>query len=112
MANHTHHAIIVTTTSGNAAFAVVDAARERSLETTGVYRSPVNDFYTVAILPDGSGDWRDTSKEYDAKRASFIEWLRQNQCIASGDEAWHSRDWLDWVEVRYGDAAAQVVNEG
>lgn len=110
MANVVHHAIVITTTSGTAAFRINEAAREVELVTTGVYASPCNDFFTLVVLPDGSGDGKPTSDEYDTRRAAFVGWLREHPSIeVEGDSTGNP---VDWVEVVWGMSPARVVSEG
>ena len=61
---------------------------------TPILCSPVNGRYSFAILPDGSKEGWDTSKNADAARKKFVDWLRKEKVA---DRC------CDWVEVMYGD---------
>lgn len=75
-----HHSIIVTTFQRDSAI----KARKRALQdfkgmVTPVKQSPVNDWYSFAILPDCSKEGWAQSNMYDEARGRFKGWLIKNR---------------------------------
>lgn len=97
-----HHAIVVTGWDPE----VVRCARELATTIfnghgiTEVVGPLVNGYYTFLVPPDGSKEGWDESGVGDGRRAEFIEGLKQF-------------DYLDWVEVQYGDddMETKIVND-
>lgn len=55
----------------------VDNYPHDSIDITEIFISPVNAYYTFAILPDGSKEGWDTARKYDRARAKYLSWLKQ-----------------------------------
>ncbi len=60
-----------------------------------VISSPVNDFYTFFIGPDGSKEGWQMSDDGEKARSVFIDWLKE--CREKGE------DYFTWALVQYGD---------
>jgi len=94
-----HHTIIVTTFDLKRAMDARDKAFSYfgdNGQLTTVYKSPVNLFFTFAILTDGSKEGWSESDIGDYRREQFLSWLNK-QRYADGSTAFR------WAEVQYGD---------
>lgn len=92
-----HHAIIVTTWKKELLSLAHEKAKEIfRITVSEIIRSPLNDYYSFFIAPDGSKEERSDSYEGDKKRKQFIEWIHE-QVYEDGGNA------LKFVEVFYGD---------
>ena len=90
-----HHAIIVTGWSKETLKRVRRKARKIFKELVSeIVFTPLNDFWSFFIAPDGSKEGWSESFDYDRRRAAFVAWLSKQP--GSGGS-------LDWVEVEYGD---------
>jgi hypothetical protein len=81
-----HHAIVVVAWDHEAAIAACFKAKELEMCTSDVSVSQTNGYFSFMILPDGSKEGWERSKEGDAQRTAYIEWLR-------------TQSGLDWAEV-------------
>lgn len=93
-----HHVIIVTSWN----LQQIVEARETALDMFNIHQvsqliySPVNNYNTFIVAPDGSKEgWEDSDKG-DDQRDIFIKWLNK-QRYEDGSSS------LDWAEVQYGD---------
>jgi hypothetical protein len=88
-----HHAIVVTGFDPDR----VDQARQEAINlhmtVSEVLRSPVNEYYSFFVAPDGSKEFWTESDDGDKAREALKRYLR----------AKHPGGYLDWVEVQYGD---------
>jgi hypothetical protein len=89
-----HHAIIVTSFGSAYINAAHAEARRLFPYTTEIAVSPVNEYYSFLVPPDGSKEGWPESDESDANRDALIAWLDQQRCEDGSSN-------LDWVEVVY-----------
>jgi len=91
-----NHAIVVT--SGNPG--ALEAAHQRAISifpcVTEITEAQSNGCQSFLIPPDGSKEGWMASDEGDYRRDEYVEWLCKQEF---GDGS----NWLDWVEVQYGD---------
>ena len=89
MGSMRHHAIVVTGWEEQ----IVEKAQGKAVKlgclVSGVFRSPINDWYSFCVFPDGSKEGWEDSDHGDSARDKLIKRLRKTN--------------LDWVEVQYGD---------
>lgn len=97
-----HHAIVVTCDTES-----VEIVRKIATDVFSGWKvvseaasSPMNNYSSFFIAPDGSKEGWSTSEDGDSKRALFIQELRRIE----GD-----RIYADWVEVQYGDDDCQTI---
>jgi hypothetical protein len=83
-----HHAIVVTG-NGKHLEAAHDRAVQLGMTVSAVERSDTNCVESFCVFPDGSKEGWERSDEGDSQRDALISGL--------------SREWLQWVEVQYGD---------
>jgi hypothetical protein len=94
-----HHAILITSWDDQiAAKAHAEATRlfDDIAPVTPVMHASVNGYYSFAVLPDGSQEGWNHSKEGDEARTDLIRWMNA-QRYSDGSSP------LDWAEVQYGD---------
>jgi hypothetical protein len=101
-----HHVIIITGWSQKSLKRARRKARKifKELVSEIVY-TPLNDFWSFFIAPDGSKEGWAESFDYDRRRAAYVAWLSKRP--ESGGS-------LDWVEVEYGDEYGRpsaVIND-
>lgn len=93
-----HHGIVVTSWCDES----IEKAHEKAKEifderlVSSVCGSMVNGYASFFIAPDGSKAGWPESHEGDAKRDTFIGWMK-SQAYEDGSSS------LDWAEVQYGD---------
>lgn len=107
-----HNAIVVTAT-------YEDHIERAHAEAVRIFHAPESAMCTYAVVtevtpeamnttrsflvgPDGSKEGWALSDEFDARRDTFIEWLRA-QAYADGSSP------LAWVEVQYGDDELETL---
>ena len=113
MSTTQHHAVVATTWSKDRFEQMRTWTEERravilptgrldmsSLFTFG--ESAINGFFTVALLPDGSGEGWDADVHGDMLRDEFIAKLSEF-VYDNGSNPWK------WVEVSYGDRGQKLV---
>lgn len=85
-----HDAIVVTSFQTDG----IDAARNKAwslnLSTSEVLTSPINQYFTFLIAPDGSKEGWEESDAGDSQRAEWVAWAK------------NSGYYLDWVHINYG----------
>ena len=92
-----HHAIVVTSWSGEIVTAHVRAITIfGSKQVSRLLPEVINGFQSFLVGPDGSKEGWEDSDDGDALRRMFKEWLGE-QVYEDGSSA------LTWVEVQYGD---------
>ncbi len=103
-----HHAILVTSfdergikdahQEAERIFAAMEDISPVSakLEISPIIESPLNEYKTFFIPPDGSKEGWDTSDQGDRCRKEFVDWLNSRR-FDDGSS------YLDWAVVRYGD---------
>lgn len=92
-----HHAIIVTGFDHERVANAHRYAVDTGATVTDLILSPLNNWESFVVMPDGSKEgWADSDLG-DRRRATIVEYLRQPD------------NWLDWVEVQYGDDAKETV---
>lgn len=94
-----HHAIIVTSFKEESIRRAHNEAGDWGFPDSmlgQILKSPMNEYYTFMIGPDGSKEGWEESNEGDDKRINFIRWM-DTQRYDDGSSP------LDWVEVQYGD---------
>lgn len=86
-----HHVIIVTSfMKSHIYLAHAQANMIMQPLVTNVYSSPLNEWYTFFIRPDGSKEnWKD-SDDYNKKRKEFLRWMKKEN------------NFCDYVEVMFG----------
>lgn len=100
MGDYRHHAILVTSSDHLWIQTAADRAASSGCTTAPATSSPVNFFYHLVIVPDGSKENRAMSEEGDAARDRFITWLKPQVM------------YCDWVEISYGgESDAQILRE-
>ena len=101
-----HHAIIVTSWDENHLSKAWEKATQifRTSQITPIAHSPVNDYSTFLIGPDGSKEGWDESAKGNDQRTAFIDWMAENA----------SSTYLDWAEIQYGgdNCVAAVLRHG
>lgn len=91
-----HNAIIVTGYDPKR----VEAARQKAAEVfdarqvSSIVTGVVNSYDSFLVGPDGSKEGWSDSNEGDERRNTFLTWLRAE---------WKAGNYLEWVELRYGD---------
>lgn len=91
-----HHAIIVTTYDEHIKKAFAKAKAIFGSRCSGIIPSPMNDYESIFIAPDGSKEgWAD-SDQGDVDRDEFVEWIEQ-QKYGDGSSPYK------YVELFYGD---------
>lgn len=88
-----HHAIVLTCFNKESADIVRAKAGEIGLDPSPLHHSVVNGYWSFWCPPDGSKEGWSESDAGDARRSSFLQWLRNE-----GRERY-----ADWAEVQYGD---------
>ena len=96
-----HDAVIVTAFRKQDADAAHAMAVEFAVPVTPIVQSPVNDYYTFLICPDGSKEGWEDSEEGERRRAAWFKWSREHK----------DATFLSVVHVRYGDNPAYIVEE-
>ncbi len=97
-----HDAIVVT--GSNAAAAIGrDKAIEVGLPCSDLVTSPLNDYASFLIAPDGSKEFWPDSDKGDEARSKWIAWARA---------CWDSGPALEFVHVRYGEIEAERHDNG
>lgn len=96
-----HHAILVTGVREDVATARLKAI-DMELIASGLVWSFQNWFTSFFVAPDGSREGWEVSKDFDKKRARFVEWLASEENYG-----------ISWCEVAYGgdNDRAYVVND-
>lgn len=103
-----HDAIIVTGFPIHTRLAHAKA-QELGLIVTSIAQHATNGKSTFLIAPDGSKlGWKD-SKEFDARRAQWIDWVRQERDRCFTPPFPDDAVLVEWVEVNYGDCKPIVV---
>lgn len=62
----------------------------------------INGEVTIVLVPDGSKEGWNSSRDGDILRASFIQFLNE-QKYDNGSSSWK------WVEVAYGELGVQII---
>ena len=93
-----HHGIVVTGSSfsesnfdNESKYAAVRArakALELGLLASNVVDAPINGYASFLIAPDGSKEGWETSEDFNARRESFINWLKEQACY----------DWFEYAQ--------------
>ena len=90
-----HHAIVVTSAFyGRIRDAHAEAVR-LGCDVTPITPAVINGYRSFLIAPDGSKEGWDASEAGNARRESFIQWMR-DRYVDGGT-------YLDWAEVNFGD---------
>lgn len=98
-----HHAVLATTWDEKRVDALKVWIESREWRAHFLIGPAVmNGYITVALVPDGSKEWWDTSIDGDLLRAAFIERLKKD-AHEDGSNPW------DFVEVEYGELGTRVV---
>jgi hypothetical protein len=100
-----HHMIVVTTWDEALIQQAHDKACEifqvpnhfgKHVQVTPIMQSPVNDYYTFFVPPDGSKEGWGDSDHGDSRRDQFVAWLNEQRYDDNSSP-------LKWAEVQYGD---------
>lgn len=91
-----HHAIIVTSFCERDATEAHAKAVELHMTVSALTASPVNDYFSFAVFPDGSKEGWMASAEGNEQRNALVAWLNE-QAYEDGSNA------LRFVEVSYGE---------
>lgn len=75
MSHVRHHYLIVTTYCEDKATAALMQANACGLQTTELLLSPVNNYWTFFVGPDGSKEGWEDSEAGNQRRAAFCEWV-------------------------------------
>lgn len=89
-----HDAIVVTSWKSEAIEAAAAKARECGLEVLGPSGVTTNGIRTLLVCPDGSNEVWSESDAFDAKRATYLEYL-------NGVRYEDNSSCLSWVALSY-----------
>jgi hypothetical protein len=99
-----HHAIIATTWSGKnymGLLAWIGTLGEEERSLFAMNGSLINGYQSVTMVPDGSKEGWDTSRQGDDLRNRFISRLEEDR-YEDDSSPW------DWVEVSFGELGPRI----